>query len=161
MPPSTGYMLIKHDAFQDRHVPDIEKLLSDVHHLDIADSRVIELTMPEILAIYRPDTPEVMSEKDQALRALGLSAMVGTNEIVELVLPGTECWEQIVARLKAARGKCTDDPSARTVRGVFPSPRCEGYDQLSFWEQAVYFVRNRIHTPDTMEAALVLRDMIH
>ena len=164
LPPlETGYVLIKQDAFADDCVCGIEELIFVTHGLESQRSQEVDLSLPDILRIYEPDDAleRVRGIKcDPYLRTLGALSMVGTNKILEVGVPGACDWDGVVARLKAIRGKGTDDPTAGTVRGVFPSLPKGQSEALDYWQRAPLIVRNRIHTPDTQEAAAVLRDML-
>lgn len=157
-------MVLKNDAIEAGLTEQIEDLLTVEHKLEIIGSKIVELSLPEIFSIYRHDLPEQKTDDaadvKRMLMTVGAVSMQGINKVLAVEVPQARSIDETVTALRAARGGTNDKPEDRTIRGVFPFPRCPEYDTFTFWERAAYFTRNRAHVPDTTASIGVLRSIL-
>lgn len=159
--PRIGYGLVKHDAIEGGIVPDIHNLIQAVHGLQIVDSRIVELDCADIANIYKPDVDAGMDRASESLRALGVQAMRGTNEVVAISFPGLDADAETLELIKGIRGKSYHTAANRTVRGVFPHPRPANFDILPEVDRVPFMVQNRFHAPDTPGGSQALRSLLN
>lgn len=145
-------VVIKKDAIEDGVSEQVIDFIGNDPRIEIQNTSSLELTTDEILAIYAPELLQDPSERREILMVMGAQAMTGANLFMGVHVLDASTQEEGFGYLNALKGSIRDTEAAGTVRGSFPYPRPAAYDSYSFWFQAPFFVRNRVHIPDSHDA---------
>jgi len=147
-----GIIIVKKDAIDDGVSDDVLAHIDKNPAITIRGCTPLELSTPEILDLYSPELLQDPSERREILMVMGAQAMTGTNLLLGVGIEGVETREDGFVFLNSFKGSIRDTPEDGTIRGAFPFPRPEEFDNYSFWFQAPFFVRNRVHVPDSQDA---------
>lgn len=150
--PNEGIMIVKRDAIEDGLAHEIIRFINNTDRAQVCGRHLIELTTSEALNLYAPELRDDPSERREILMAIGALAMTGQNILLGIRVDDADTPKDTFGYLNALKGSIKDPVSAGTIRGTFPHPRCDGYNQYGFWFQAPFFTQNRVHVPDSDDA---------
>jgi hypothetical protein len=144
--PQNIIAIIKNDAIEDKIAGDITEELNRTRRLTVVSRHIINLTTADVLDIYEHEYEVDPTDVREILIAMNATAMRGDNMLVGLAAQGFSSPGEALLYLEGVKGK-VGNVSGNTIRSSFPFERPENFETYSFWFQAPFFVRNRIHTP--------------
>jgi hypothetical protein len=138
--------IVKNDAVEDRIADAIIKKLDHTRRLRVLSRHIISLTTSDVLDIYEHEYEIDPTDVREILIAMNAVAMRGDNILVGLAAQGFSDLNEALLYLESVKGK-VGNISGDSIRSSFPFSRPENFETYSFWFQATFFVRNRIHSP--------------
>lgn len=154
-----GLVIIKRDAIEDGVSSDVINFIDQNPAVRVQACSSVSLSTPEILDMYEPELLQDPSERREILMVMGAQAMTGTNLLLGVRVEGVGTQEEGFTYLNTFKGSIRDTSEDKTIRGTFPFPRPEGFDGYSFWFRAPFFVRNRVHVPDSHDAVAAVEQV--
>lgn len=138
--------IVKNDAIEDGIADAIVDRLGQTERLRVVSRHIINLTISDVLHIYKHEHEVDPTEVREILIAMNAIAMRGDNLLVGLNAQGFANTSDALLHLESVKGKVGRD-TEDTIRSNFPFSKPDDFSSHSFWFQAPFFVRNRIHSP--------------
>ena len=123
--------IVKNDAIEDGIADAIVDRLDQTERLRVVSRHIINLTISDVLHIYKHEHEVDPTEVREILIAMNAIAMRGDNLLVGLNAQGFANTSDALLHLESVKGKVGRD-TEDTIRSKFQAP---------------FFVRNRIHSP--------------
>lgn len=144
--PQDVLAIVKNDAIEDGIAEDIIEKLNNTRQLSVLSRHVINLTIGDVLHIYQHEYEIDPTNVREILIAMNAATMQGDNLLIGLEAQGFHDTNEALTYLESVKGK-VGDSSQDSIRSTFPFSRPSDFGSYSFWFQAPFFVRNRIHSP--------------
>lgn len=153
-------LIVKKDAIEDGIGDDVLAFVDSQPNIVVASRQLVELTAPDILEVYKYELDDDPSERREILMSMAAIAMAGSNIVAGIIMDNVDSPTEAFQRLNQLKGKTNNREDTNTVRGSFPYRRPDGYEDYSFWFKAPFFIRNRIHVPDSIGALHALEKVL-
>ena len=118
------------------------------------------LSQADILELYSHEYQSDPTHIRQILVAMNSIAMRGNNLVVGVKISDSDDQDEALRYLASVKGHTDDTEVDGTVRGLFKYIRPDGIEKEEFWFKAPYFIRNRIHTPETSTDIKIVERML-
>lgn len=158
--PQKALLIVKRDAVEDGLTENIIEFVDSIDRIKVVSKFPIELTEDEVLHMYKPELDQFPTERREILMAMAAVSMRGVNVVAGLQISDCTGPGDAFSYLNEVKGTTNGINNQSTIRARFPFMKPPDYDDYSFWFRSPFFIRNRVHVPDSTQALRNVLDIV-